>query len=106
MAPFSFAAGTAMPNLSIKDVPESWVEVLRRRATRNHRSLQGELMALVEHAVSDPPLPTANGTALAGEARGSKSVPEVMAWLRERWPDQMSDQPASVEIIRAARDSR
>ena len=34
-----------MPNLSIKDVPEAWAEALRQRAARNHRSLQGELMA-------------------------------------------------------------
>ena len=40
-----------MPNLSIKDVPETWAEALRQRAARNHRSLQGELMAIVEQAV-------------------------------------------------------
>ncbi len=39
---------SAMPNLSIKDVPESIAAALRQRAARNHRSLQGELMALVE----------------------------------------------------------
>ncbi|WP_373684617.1 FitA-like ribbon-helix-helix domain-containing protein [Ramlibacter montanisoli] len=32
-----------MPNLSIKDVPEDVAEALRQRASRNHRSLQGEL---------------------------------------------------------------
>ncbi len=41
-----------MPSLSIKDVPETLAEGLRQRAARNHRSLQGELMALVEAAVS------------------------------------------------------
>jgi len=40
-----------MPNLSIKDVPEALAEALRQRAARNHRSLQGELMALLEEAV-------------------------------------------------------
>ena len=35
-------------NLSIKDVPEEQVEVLRERAKRNHRSLQGELRAIHE----------------------------------------------------------
>jgi len=39
-----------MPNLSIKDVPEALAEALRQRAARNHRSLQGELMALLEAA--------------------------------------------------------
>ena len=38
-------------NLSIKTVPESVVERLKLRAQRNHRSLQGELMAIIEGAV-------------------------------------------------------
>lgn len=41
-----------MSNLSIKDVPEAWAESLRQRAARNHRSLQGELMAIIENAVT------------------------------------------------------
>jgi plasmid stability protein len=41
-----------MPNLSVKDVPESLAEALRQRAARNHRSLQGELMALLEASVA------------------------------------------------------
>ena len=41
-----------MSNLSIKDVPEAWAESQRQRATRNHRSLQGELMAIIERAVT------------------------------------------------------
>jgi plasmid stability protein len=46
--------GAAMPNLSIKDVPEAWAQALRERAARNHRSLQGELMALIQGAVAPP----------------------------------------------------
>ena len=42
-----------MPNLSIKNVPAEIVGKLRERATANHRSLQGELLALVTAAVSD-----------------------------------------------------
>ena len=42
-----------MPNLSIKDVPEALAEKLRQRASRHHRSLQGELMAIVEAAVGE-----------------------------------------------------
>jgi antitoxin FitA len=38
-------------NLSIKTVPDDLVQRLRERATRNHRSLQGELMAIIEEAV-------------------------------------------------------
>jgi len=43
-----------MPNLSIKDVPEALAEKLRQRAARNHRSLQGELMALLDAAANQP----------------------------------------------------
>ena len=39
--------------LSIKNAPDEIVERLRRRAARNHRSLQGELMAIIEAAASD-----------------------------------------------------
>lgn len=38
-------------NLSIKNVPDDLVQQLRRRATANHRSLQGELMAIIEEKV-------------------------------------------------------
>ena len=37
-------------NLSIKDVPDAWAQRLRERAARNHRSLQGELMSIIERA--------------------------------------------------------
>lgn len=39
-------------NLSIKNVPEEKVELLKKRAKSNHRSLQGELMAIIEDAVN------------------------------------------------------
>jgi plasmid stability protein len=38
-------------NLSIKNAPDDVVARLRARAARNHRSLQGELRAIVEAAV-------------------------------------------------------
>jgi len=42
----------AMPvTLSIKNAPDDVVERLRARARRHHRSLQGELLAIVEDAV-------------------------------------------------------
>ena len=40
-------------NLSIKNVPDALADKLRQRAEANHRSLQGELMALLERALSD-----------------------------------------------------
>ncbi len=38
-------------NLSIKNAPDEVVQRLRRRAARHHRSLQGELLAVIEAAV-------------------------------------------------------
>ena len=52
-----------MPNLSIKDVPETLAEKLRQRAARNHRSLQGELMALLDAAANEPMATTTRSTA-------------------------------------------
>lgn len=38
--------------LSIKNVPEEWVNHLRQRAAKHHRSLQGELLSILEESVS------------------------------------------------------
>jgi plasmid stability protein len=47
-------------NLSIKNAPDQVVQRLRQRAERHHRSLQGELMAIIEAAVLEkyPARPT------------------------------------------------
>ena len=52
-------------NLSIKNVPEAIAARLRERAERNHRSLQGELMAILESAATEPNVSRVN----AGGAR-------------------------------------
>lgn len=39
-----------MKSLHIRDVPEQTIDRLKRRASRHHRSLQGELLALLEEA--------------------------------------------------------
>lgn len=115
-----------MPNLSIKDVPEALAEALRQRAARNHRSLQGELMAIVEQAVNDAaaaaPAPPVSDAAsrdpgaprIVGYDRhgwpivrqGWKTVEQVVAELREKYPEPITDQLSSVDIIRQDRDSR
>lgn len=115
-----------MPNLSIKDVPESLAESLRQRAARNHRSLQGELMSIIERAATDT-YDSASATSQTiaqasrdtilgyGDAgrpiirRGWKSVEEVAASLRDRFPNGApgaSEVPLGVDIIRVERDSR
>ena len=40
-------------NLSIKNAPDAIVDRLRQRAARSHRSLQGEVMAILEEAVRE-----------------------------------------------------
>lgn len=39
-------------NLSIKNVPDDIAEELRRRAAKNRRSLQGELLVILEETVA------------------------------------------------------
>ena len=115
-----------MPNLSIKDVPETWAEALRQRAIRNHRSLQGELMAIVEAAVFSAPAtstdqnsmggPKAALSVLAGvapvpvrqgtKAAGHKTVQDVMKELRLKYPEPVAHAPLGRDIIRAERDAR
>ena len=40
-----------MPGLTIKNIPDEMLMRLRERAQGHHRSLQGELMAILEDAV-------------------------------------------------------
>jgi len=57
-------------NLSIKGVPDHIAVEVRRRAAEHHRSLQGELMAILEEQVAATrPLTPA---ALLAEVRGMK----------------------------------
>ncbi len=109
-----------MPNLSVKDVPEAWAETLRQRAVRNHRSLQGELMAIIEQAIQQESPLSADTLADPGRPRivgfdkqgwpivrqGWKTPEQVMATLREKYPEPVLGQPLGVDIIREDRDSR
>ena len=109
-----------MSNLSIKDVPEHWAQALRLRAARNHRSLQGELMAIVEQAVGSTSAPVSEGPGERGRPRivgydqrgwpivrqGWKTPDEVIASLREKFPSPVAGQLSSIDIIRQDRDSR
>ncbi|WP_199236634.1 Arc family DNA-binding protein [Ramlibacter sp. WS9] len=101
-----------MTTLSIKDVPEDWAEALRQRAARNHRSLQGELMAIIERAAlaSDAaaPQPQAGGQPArrAEGRRGWKTIEQIYAEHLERFPEPFTEGPMSVDIIREDRDSR
>lgn len=96
-----------MPNLSIKDVPEEVAQALRHRAARNHRSLQGELMAIIEQAARTSPLPgSAVAPVVAGERRGTRTIEDIAAELRARYPEPVRGGPLAADIVRADRDSR
>jgi plasmid stability protein len=80
--------GTMATNLSIKNAPDDVVSRLRERARRHHRSLQGELLAIIEDA--------------ARESRPSTPA-EVLAEVRRlglRTPSE------AASIVRASRDRR
>lgn len=97
-----------MPNLSIKDVPEAWAQALRERAARNHRSLQGELMALIQRVVEPESLPLAStAKPLTSRRQGWKTVEQIAAELKAKNPNgPVLGQPLGVDIIREDRDSR
>ena len=75
-------------NLSVKNAPDQVVDRLRQRAQRNHRSLQGELMAII--------------TAAAGEDERRLTPMEILEEVRKLGVSSPSE---SVEMIRADRDS-
>ncbi|MBA2676358.1 Arc family DNA-binding protein [Ramlibacter sp.] len=92
-----------MPNLSIKDVPEDWAERLRARAASNHRSLQGELMAILEQAVQgDSPA----AVSPSSQRRGTRTLEDIARAQRIAFPQPVRGGPLAVDLIRADRDSR
>ncbi len=75
-------------SLSIKNVPDDWVERLRERAERHHRSLQGELMSILE---------------LTLEPEKRRTVEELLEEIRKQGFSTPSEAAA---MIRADRDGR
>ena len=75
-------------NLSIKNAPDELAQRLKVRARRHHRSLQGEMMAILESAVREPELMTPN---------------EVLAQVQGL---SLHTHAEAVEIVREDRDGR
>ena len=95
----------AMPNLSIKNVPGPVVEKLRLRAAANHRSLQGELMALVYRA-ADGTESQREPVAPEKTESGWMSVEQILAENKAARPRAVTAGPLAVDIIRQERDAR
>src|SRR5689334_1907318 len=74
-------------NLSIKNVPEETVTRLKLRAKRNHRSLQGELRALLDDATGVASAERAEVTITDviehGRRLGLKTGSDSTRWIRE-----------------------
>jgi plasmid stability protein len=98
----------SMPvNLSIKNVPDALAEKLRARAERNHRSLQRELMAILERAADGEPVPLPPGagrrTGEGGTPGERLSIDQLAERARQLFP---KGSPGSVDLIREMRDGR
>ena len=98
-----------MPNLSIKNVPDEVLDKLRERASRHHRSIQGELMALLSAALDS----RASGGEPPGahdvqkmRRSGTRRIEEIAAEHRERVKKPIKRGPLAVDLIRAERDAR
>jgi plasmid stability protein len=97
-----------MPNLSIKNVPENLLEQLRERASRHHRSLQGELMALLSAAVdsASPAAPAAGDERPKARRSGTRRIEDIAAEHRIRLKKPQNQGPRAVDVIRADRNAR
>jgi len=70
-------------SLSIKNVPEEVLQRLRARARRNHRSLQNELLAIVEAAALEDSEITVEELAEYVRSLGLSTPDDSTAWIRE-----------------------
>jgi len=74
-----------MGDLSIKDVPEAQIVALRERAKRNHRSLQGELRAILDEVAPTLPKKKMAIEELSAYVKtlGLTSKDEATKWIRQ-----------------------
>lgn len=101
--------------LTIKQVPDRLAQKLRTRAAANHRSLQGELMAILTETVDpasraaepDPPVYLANAAKKKVPAHGRKlSLQELWERSRKLGPKSQSESAKSVRQLRDERHRR
>ncbi len=69
--------------LSIKNVPDFMAGLLRKRAARNHRSIQGELLAILEEAMMGRSGLTPREVLDKVRALGLKTPAESARFVRE-----------------------
>jgi len=78
-----------VPNLLVRDVPEHMVQTLKRRAADHRRSLQQEMLEILEQA-TEQPTPT--------------TAVEVATVIRERLAEKGISFVDSTPLIRADRE--
>lgn len=100
-----------MVNLSVKNVPDALADKLRERAGRNRRSLQRELISILERATQEPggqwveparahPAARVSIERLAARAQllFAKGTPSSVGFIR-----QQRDQRLAAEVARTGR---
>ena len=70
-------------NLSIKKVPDHIAEQLRSRAAKHHRSLQGELLAILEESAASEQILTPSELLAAVRKFGLKTREESAKLIRK-----------------------
>ena len=70
-------------NLSIKNVPDDLAEKLRQRARAAHRSLQGELMVILEQAAGEYQPLTLGMIKERSKAYGIRTADDSVDMIRE-----------------------
>lgn len=78
-----------MPNVLIRGVPADVAEILKRRAAGNRRSLQQEMLAILDQAAEQPSAMTAA---------------EVATAVRERFAEKGVTFTDSTSLIRTDRE--
>lgn len=93
-------------NLSVKNVPDDLAQRLREQARGNHRSLQRELVAILEQAVTEGASQSRSVSGTKAAAQGRRAIDDVIAELHTIFPHARGDGEPGVELIRRMRDSR
>lgn len=88
-------------NLSVKNVPDELAERLRLRAAANRRSLQRELLSILESAAGYSGVPRGGNPPEA--PRRTITIEELAALSRELFPRGTA---SSVDYLRRLRDRR
>ena len=73
-----------MPSLTLKNIPKQKLVLLKRKAQEHHRSLQGEMMTLIDEALNGPrPMMSPEEIYARAKAMGLGGPNESVRMIRE-----------------------